>query len=129
VQASFAQVDVDANRIAASFYGRLFERAPSLAPLFKSNMTLQGERFMEKLAIAVKGLDDLDSIAPFVRELGRRHSAYGVKPVDYYAVEEALLWALEEELGPAFERDLKAAWSAAYWAISNMMIGATETRV
>ncbi|MGB8910213.1 MAG: globin domain-containing protein [Candidatus Cybelea sp.] len=129
VQASFAQVDVDANRVAALFYGRLFELAPSLAPLFKTDMTLQGERFMEKLAIAVKGLDDLDSIAPFVRKLGRRHLAYGVKSVDYNVVEEALLWALEEELGPAFERDLKAAWSAAYWAISNMMIGAAERRV
>jgi hemoglobin-like flavoprotein len=124
VQASFAQIDPVSNRVAELFYGRLFELDPSLEPLFKTDMALQGVKFMEKLAIAVKGLDDLDSIAPFVRELGRRHVAYGVKSLDYNKVEDALLWALESELGPAFGRDVKAAWSAAYWAISTMMIEA-----
>jgi hemoglobin-like flavoprotein len=124
VQASFAQVDPVSNSVAQTFYGRLFELDPSLEPLFKTDMAMQSVKFMEKLAIAVKGLDDLDSIAPFVRELGRRHVAYGVKNVDYDVVEEALLWALEVELGPAFGRDLKAAWSAAYWTVSTMMIEA-----
>jgi hemoglobin-like flavoprotein len=127
VQASFAQINPVSNRVAEAFYGRLFELDSSLEPLFKIDMTLQGLKFMEKLAIAVKGLDDLDSIAPFVRELGRRHVAYGVKNLDYNKVEEALLWALEAELGPAFGRDVKAAWSAAYWTISTMMIEAGGT--
>lgn len=122
VQASFALLDVNADRVAASFYDRLFELDPNLAPLFNIDMSLQAMKFMEKLAIAVKGLDDLETIAPFVRELGRRHTGYGVKTHDYEVVEKALLWALQEELGPAFGRDLKAAWSSAYWTISNMMI-------
>ena len=129
VQASFAQIDPVANRVAEAFYGRLFELDPSLAALFKIDIALQSVKFMEKLAIAVKGLDDLGSIAPFVQELGRRHAEYGVKTRDYEVVEEALLWALEEELGPAFQRNLKAAWSAAYWAISSIMIDAAEAAV
>jgi hemoglobin-like flavoprotein len=129
VQASFAQIDPVSNQVAQTFYERLFELDPSLAGLFKIDMALQSVKFMEKLAIAVKGLDDLESIAPFVRELGRRHGDYGVKTRDYDLVEEALLWALEDELGPAFERDLKAAWSAAYWAVSSIMIDAFEARV
>jgi hemoglobin-like flavoprotein len=129
VQASFAQIDPIANRVAETFYGRLFELDPSLAALFKIDIALQSVKFMEKLAIAVKGLDDLDSIAPFVRELGRRHGEYGVKTRDYEVVEEALLWAMEEELGPVFQRNLKAAWSAAYWTISSIMIGAAEAEV
>jgi hemoglobin-like flavoprotein len=126
VQASFAQVDPVSNRVAQSFYERLFELNPELAHLFKIEMALQGAKFMEKLAVAVKGLDDLESITPFVRQLGLRHLSYGVKTEDYDAVEESLLWALEEELGPAFERDLKAAWSAAYWTVSKVMLGAAE---
>jgi nitric oxide dioxygenase len=54
------------------------------------------------------------------------HGGYGVEAQDYDVVEQALLWALEEELGPAFRRDLKAAWSAAYWTISSMMIDAAR---
>jgi len=126
VQASFAQIDPVSNRVAEMFYTRLFELDPALEPLFKTEMSTQGVKFMEKLAIAVKGLDDLDEIAPFVRELGRRRVAYGVKNLDYTIVEGALLWALESELGPSFGRDLKAAWSAAYWTISTMMIEAGD---
>jgi hemoglobin-like flavoprotein len=129
VQASFAQVDPVSNRVAESFYTRLFELNPALVPMFKGDMAAQSVQFMEKLAIAVKGLDDLDSIAPFVRELGRRHVAYGVNMRDYGVVEEALLWALEDELGPAFERHLKSAWSAAYWTISKIMIEGGEAYI
>ncbi len=128
VQASFAQVDSVADRLAAMFYQRLFELDPTLAPLFKVDMTTQGTRFMEKLAIAVKGLEDLDEIAPFVETLGRRHGGYGVKRKDYDTVCDALLWSLEQHLGPAFGDDVKAAWTAAYDALSTMMIAAAAAQ-
>ncbi len=128
VQASFAQIDPVASRVAALFYQRLFELDPTLAPLFKVDMTTQGARFMEKLAIAVKGLEDLDEIAPFVETLGRRHGGYGVKTKDYDTVCDALLWSLEQHLGPAFAEDVKAAWSAAYEALSTRMIAAAAAQ-
>ena len=124
VQASFAQVDAVLDLVASRFYRRLFELDPALRPLFKTDLALQGERFMEKLAVAVKGLEDLDSIVPFVRILGRRHALLGVRGRDYDTLGEALLWALEEELGPAFQNDVRDAWSAAYKAISRLMIEA-----
>jgi hemoglobin-like flavoprotein len=126
VQASFAQLEPFADEVALRFYGRLFELAPDLRPLFKTDMALQGAKFVEKLAIAVKGLDDLDSIAPLVRVLGRRHASYGVRAPDYETVREALLWAIEERLEPAFGEDVKAAWRIAYNVISSMMIEAGE---
>jgi hemoglobin-like flavoprotein len=128
VQASFAQVDPVANRVAAMFYERLFELDPTLSALFKVDMATQGARFMEKLAIAVKGLEDLDEIAPFVETLGRRHGGFGVKTKDYDTVSDALLWALEQHLGPAFGDDVRAAWSAAYEALSTMMIEAAAAQ-
>ncbi|HTU70666.1 MAG TPA: globin family protein [Candidatus Baltobacteraceae bacterium] len=128
VQASFAQVDPMADRVAAMFYGRLFELNPALAPLFKIDMAVQSARFMEKLAIAVKGLDDLDGIAPFVQVLGRRHVDYGVKTNDYDTVCDALLWALEAHLGSAFGPDARAAWRAAYEVLATMMIEAGKAQ-
>ena len=126
VQASFAQVDPVVDGLASRFYRRLFELNPDLRSLFKVDMALQREQFLEKLAVAVKGLEDLDSIAPFVRTLGRRHASYGVKVQDYDTLGEALLWALEEELGPTFGNDVRQAWSAAYKVICRMMIEAAE---
>ena len=49
------------------FYGRLFELDPMLRQLFAStNMEAQGKKLMEMLAMAVKGLDNLDQLVPSV---------------------------------------------------------------
>jgi hemoglobin-like flavoprotein len=128
VQATFAQISPMADRVAAMFYDRLFELDPTLAPLFQSDIAVQGTKFMEKLAVAVKGLEDLDSISALVRALGRRHVGYGVKRENYETVGEAWLWALEQELGPAFRPDVRAAWATAYKILSNVMIEAAGER-
>jgi len=125
VQICFAQVEPTVDRVAGLFYRRLFELDPTLEPLFKIDMTTQGRKFIETLAIAVKGLEDLNSILPFVQALGRRHVRYGVKVKDYDAVSEALLWALEQQLGTAFRPDVRAAWSASLKALANIMIEAS----
>ena len=124
VQASFSQVDPVADDIAASFYRRLFELDPALEPLFKIDLKVLGTKFMEKLALAVKGLDDLDSITPFVRSLGRRHTGYGVTAKDYDTAADALLWALRDGLGPSFTADVRAAWFVAYKTLAAVMIDA-----
>jgi hemoglobin-like flavoprotein len=115
-----------ADRVAATFYRRLFELNPGLIPLFKTDMEQQGVRFMEKLAVAVVGLEDLESIAALVQALGRRHAGYGVSPADYGTACEALLWAVAEALGPAFNSELSNAWTAAFATLSTEMIRAAE---
>ncbi|MGD0472107.1 MAG: globin family protein [Candidatus Velthaea sp.] len=122
VQASFAQIEPVAEHFATKFYERLFTLNPNLVPLFKGDMEKQGVRFMEKLAVAVVGLEDLESIAPLVQRLGRRHAGYGVEPTHYETAREALLWALREGLGSAFNAEVSSAWSAAFTIISAEMI-------
>ena len=129
VQASFSQIEPNADRVAAAFYRRLFELNPSLAPLFKTDMERQGVKFMEKLAVAVMGLEDLESIAPLVQALGRRHAGYGVRATDYETAREALLWALAEHFGAAFHSELRSAWSAAFETLSTEMLRVTESDV
>jgi hemoglobin-like flavoprotein len=126
VQASFVQIESIADDVAALFYRRLFELNPALFPLFKTGIEQQGTRFMEKLAVAVTGLEDLASIASLVQTLGRNHAGYGVQATDYETAREALLWALEEGLGPAFNSELRSAWSAAIETLSTEMIRAAE---
>jgi nitric oxide dioxygenase len=126
VQASFAQIVPVADEMASRVYDRLFRSAPELRRLFTSEFALQGAKLMEKLAVVVKGLDDLDAIGPLVRVLGRRHAAYGVDARDYDALRDAFFSAAEEQLGPAFDEDVKAAWSAAFATIAHLMIEADE---
>ncbi|MEM6465260.1 MAG: globin family protein [Pseudomonadota bacterium] len=124
VQKSFAKVAPIAPQAAKLFYSRLFEIAPCVAPLFTSNMDDQGVKLMSSLGTVVDGLNAPDEILPFATALAHRHVGYGVQSRHYAHVGEALLWTLEEGLGPEFDADTKAAWMAAYDMLSDAMITA-----
>lgn len=126
IQSSFQKVAPIADQAAALFYARLFEIAPEVKPLFKSDMTDQGRKLMGTLAVVVKGLDDLDAIVPAAQTLARRHVGYGVTAAHYPPVGEALLWTLETGLGDAFTAETRAAWAEAYGLLSSVMIAAAE---
>jgi nitric oxide dioxygenase len=103
-------------------YGRLFEIAPEVRPLFKGDMTEQGRKLMATLAVVVGGLKDLDAIALAAQALAVKHVAYGVRAEHYTPVGEALIWTLEQGLGEAFDAPTREAWVAAYGTLSGVMI-------
>lgn len=123
VQQSFAMVAPVADEAAALFYGRLFEIAPQLRPLFRGDMAEQRRKLMATLAVVVNGLTRLEAILPAASALARRHVDYGVRPDHYRPVGLALLWTLERSLGSQWTPDLAAAWTAAYTTLSDYMIG------
>jgi hemoglobin-like flavoprotein len=123
IQESFAKVAPISEQAAELFYGRLFEIAPAVKPLFRGDMKEQGKKLMATLAVVVNGLGNLQSILPAASALAKRHVDYGVKASDYTPVGQALLWTLERGLGPNWTPDLAAAWTTAYTVLSDFMIG------
>jgi hemoglobin-like flavoprotein len=123
IQESFKKVAPISEQAAALFYGRLFEIAPAVKPLFRGDMTEQGRKLMATLAVVVNGLSNLEAILPAASALAKRHVGYGVKAADYTPVGAALLWTLERGLGDAWTPDLASAWGAAYTVLSEYMIG------
>ena len=121
VQASFGKVVPIADVAAGLFYGRLFELDPSLRHLFRGDLKAQGRKLMHMLSVAVAGLDDLDRLVPAVRALGRRHVGYGVTDAHYATVGSALLWTLEQGLGAEFTPSVRAAWTAVYTVLAEVM--------
>jgi hemoglobin-like flavoprotein len=124
VQASFAKVAPIANEAAALFYGRLFEVAPQVRPLFRGDMQSQGEKLMAAIATVVENLATLETVLPAVQELAKRHVAYGAVPAHYEVVGATLLWTLEQGLGVEFTPAVRDAWAAAYGDLSAVMIAA-----
>lgn len=124
VQSSFAKVAPIADTAAALFYGRLFEVAPEVRPLFKSDLTVQGGKLMKMLGTVVNGLNDLGALLPAVRSLAERHTGYGVRPEHYAPVGAALLWTLGQGLGDEFTPEVEEAWTVAYGTLSTVMIEA-----
>jgi hemoglobin-like flavoprotein len=129
VQASFARLAPSADAVAATFYRELFALDPDLRKLFRSDLTEQGQKLISMLGTAIVNLDRLESVAPAVRDLGRRHAGYGVEPGDYETVACALIATLEQGLGRDFTPALREAWASCYQMIvSEMMAGASERR-
>ncbi len=109
---------------AALFCNKLFELDPGLKALFVTDIKEQGRKLMATLKLAVKGLDDLEKLAPVVQDLGRRHAGYGVQGAHYGTVAEALLWALEQGLKDDFTPEVKEAWTAVYALLAETMVEA-----
>ncbi len=121
VQTSFATLALKAHTVAVLFYARLFELDPTLQPLFRGDMLAQGAKLMQTLALAVDSLHRLEPLLPTLRALGQRHVSYGVKAADYATVGTALLWTLEQVLGPAYTPATGTAWAQTYHTLATVM--------
>jgi hemoglobin-like flavoprotein len=121
VRTSFAAVAPIAEQAGLMFYDRLFAIDPSLRPLFRGDIAEQSRTLMKMIAVAVGGLDKLDTIVPAVQALGVRHAGYGVTGAHYDTVAAALLWTLGQGLGDQYTPDVEAAWVAAYTLLATTM--------
>lgn len=121
VRDSFAKVAPISDKAADLFFDRLFVIAPQVRPLFPDDMREQKKKLMQMISTAVVNLHQVEKIVSAVQALGRRHAGYGVKDSHYEPVGAALLWTLEQGLGPDFTPKAKDAWSLAYATLASVM--------
>jgi hemoglobin-like flavoprotein len=121
VRMTFARLAVIPEVAGALFYERLFAANPSLRPLFKNDMRIQGVKLMTMLAMVVYNLPEPGQVLPAIRDLAVRHVEYGVKLADYDAMREALLWTLEQALGKDFKSSVRDAWTECYDELASEM--------
>src|SRR3546814_20639091 len=76
---------------------------------------------MATIGLAVSSLDRLPQLVPVVQDLGRKHAGYGVRDDHYDAVGAALLWTLEQGLGPDFTPETRTAWTEVYGILAGVM--------
>jgi nitric oxide dioxygenase len=127
VEASFRLVAPIAGPAAKIFYDTLFAMDPALKPLFaRADLAVQGRKLMAAIGFVVGNLRRPETMLPAVRDLGRRHGGYGVKPRHYATVGDALLSTLEQGLGAEFTPARREAWAAAYGLLAGVMIEAAE---
>jgi hemoglobin-like flavoprotein len=113
--------------LALLVYGRMFEIDPSLRALFKIDLVSQSKKLTETLLALADSLHHFDEMRPVLRDLGRKHLDYGVRPEHYQTLTEAMLWALRQALQEDFDSQTRAAWVAVLDAINREMLGGTNT--
>jgi len=121
VRESFDLIEPIAPQAGALFYANLFEADPSLQRLFGGNISEQGAKLMQMIAVAVSQLDQPEVLTPVLETLGRRHAGYGVRDADYDTVGAALLKTLYQGLGVAYNEEVEEAWVAVYAVLATTM--------
>ena len=123
LETSFDVVAPRGADLVRRFYARLFAAAPEVEALFAgTDMPRQEAVLLRTLVLVRKALRDLDAIVPALRALGARHVAYGVRPEHYPVVANALIPAMAEVAGAAWEPRYERAWSAALEVVSGAML-------
>jgi len=73
-----------------------------------------------------RALDRFGELRPVLVDLGRRHVTYGVQPYQYERLRSALVWAMGQALGLAFDKETRAAWDQLLSTISAVMLEAAS---
>jgi nitric oxide dioxygenase len=126
VRKSFAAAVLRLDAVSAAFCRRLPRQDPGGRAPFGGDPTVQRIKVGAALAGLVASLGQLDRIRPQLQAMGRERARAGVAIADYAELGEALIGALQEVLGEAFDVETRHAWSAAYRQIAGTM---TDTAV
>ena len=129
VQSSFQRLGPDLPAVTARFYQEVFQRNPSLRPLFPSDLTELRVKFAQKLSEIVQTMPRLGDLLTHTRALGARHAGYGVRAADYQKVGDSLIAALAGVLGEEFDDATREAWVLAFNIVAETMLeGAAAAR-
>ncbi|WP_461482154.1 methyl-accepting chemotaxis protein [Porticoccus sp.] len=122
---SFALLAPRLDELVANFYGLLFERYPTVKPLFR-NVTPQDQRkkLVSALQLVVNNLEKPESLINILTELGKRHQVYGALEPHYAVFSETLTDAMGEMAGGQWTSAYATAWRDALALINNIMLSA-----
>jgi NAD(P)H-flavin reductase len=126
LQRSWDQVTTYGDQVALYFYSHLFVSHPEVRSMFPLSMSNQRDKFVSALGRIVSHADQLDQDAAFLQHLGRDHRKYAVMAEHYNAVGASLCATLMHFLGPDWDEDLAAHWTAAYQVVARIMVEAAE---
>jgi hemoglobin-like flavoprotein len=128
VQQSWEWVKPMAKQAGLNFYENLFEAAPGIRHLFKSDIQEQAGKLVTILGYVVAKLDRLDLILSDVEKLGERHNSYGARPEHYDVVGNCLIQTLSEGLGDKWTDETEKAWILAFSTVKTAMITAQQSQ-
>lgn len=129
LETSFDAIAPRGEELMDVFYQRLFELDPEVQRLFGgTDMEAQKKKLLSTLVLLRNSLRDLGQVVPALKGLGARHAGYGVAPEHYTLVGQALITAMMEVAGPAWQPEYTVAWADAYQVVQDTMLeGASES--
>jgi class 3 adenylate cyclase/hemoglobin-like flavoprotein len=123
VQGTIAVLLQHQKRFTQNLYRRLFELSPDAKALFRGDMENQGQMLAHMLQFLVHAMGRPDTMMQGLRDLGRRHDAYGVIAEHYPAFRRAFLESARAVLADKCTLEVEKAWADTIDMIIASMLG------
>ena len=120
---SFDALHSQLDRFADLFFDDLFTADPSLRRLFKTDLPSLKRKLLEMLQWIAHHLEDRPGLQTSLRALGARHVQYQVLPQHYPVFVNALVGAMGQVAGDAWNEQYRADWRTALERIAEIMLG------
>lgn len=117
--------------LGMSFYARLFEKYPSVRPLFTTPAEQQHKKLMASVGAIVTAVENPQALIPYLHAMGIRHLKYKTENAHYEAVGENLVAVLGDHLAKEgkWTDEMKTTWQTALGFVSQVMIEAANDPV
>ena len=131
-----------AETVGVLLFKHIFEEAPLAAGLFSFGkepgfdptadhsqnpaVVKHGANVVKTVGVAVGMLKDLDNLVPVLKDLGKRHTKYGVVAAHFPIVGAAFLKTLEVGLGPAYTPEVAHAFTEMWSVVESVMLSGME---
>lgn len=114
--------------VALHMYGEIPGLAPEIQDMFaRVDLEEQRELFMGTLQFIVMNYERRPLLERMLREMGRRHAGYGVRPEHYGVFGECFLRALKKACGEQWTFEAELLWRTVYEDVADVMAqGASE---
>lgn len=129
VRLTLAQATAGDRALGREFYQRLFVLAPDLRARFQGDVEAEYPKLRDALKLAFAALSDLPFLIATLEALARRGVARGLSDQHCRAISKALLWAIEQRVGPAFTPQVCNAWIAFLAVVVSILRPAVGTGV
>ncbi|OQS00587.1 hypothetical protein THRCLA_05924 [Thraustotheca clavata] len=103
------------------FYGMIFKKEPSVKPLFRSSIIVQGKALINIIQ-SITNAVNAPNVIEKVCDLAFRHNKYGVKMEYFNLLGSCLLLALADCTGSTWTDELTQAWRQAYSYMVMVMV-------
>jgi methyl-accepting chemotaxis protein len=121
IESSFQLLAPRGEELVQRFYGLLFARNPQLRGMFPADLTQQKQKLLASIVLVVRNIRTPENLMQPLREMGARHSGYGVRPEHYGIVRDTLLEVMRDMAGPAWNDNIAQAWTEALNTIATVM--------
>lgn len=112
----------NAEKVTTRMYEILFTKYPQTKELFANAQSDQHKKLAGAIAAFAANVDNLGALSGAVEKMATTHVATLVKPEHYPMVGDALLNAMSDVLGDAFNETYKKAWGEAYKFLGDILM-------